>query len=482
MKIATKMITVLITILLLISLIGLHSIFSNQLMIDSLQKLTTYEKHVDAAAEASSYAKRAEGHLFLYLTLGNELDREKFFNRHNALEEQIAILDDEVLSPDVLNHVNLLKSFSADILEYGNQLLMTYYQNPEKFDFQEHSELLINFHSSTSEVRRIGVTIVDVETTELNQSIEKTQNSGEALQRGMTVIIVILLICVIIVGSSVTLSISKPIKKLRDIAVEIGNGKLGIQNDVKSNNEIGSLANSLNKMSCDLQVNQKHLLEAERHSALEAATWVGHDLRNPLQAIQNLTYCIDNEISLLPTSSPIRQNITSYLKTIDEEIEYSDNIVRTLKDFGSKKEPDLEETNLNTLIKKTLSEIETPKNIQVIKDLGQIPDIRIDRYMMKRVFANLINNSLQAMKKGGKLIISTKKIAGFIEVGFQDTGIGIPKEILEKIFEPFFTTKAKGLGVGLTIVKNFVEKNGGIISVESEDTKGSKFIVKLPLS
>ena len=140
------------------------------------------------------------------------------------------------------------------------------------------------------------------------------------------------------------------------------------------------------------------------------------------------------------------------------------------------------ELNYQEVLWRTMRYEETTNAFfEVIEDLGQIPDINIDQYMMKRVFANLIVNSLQAMENGGKLKVSTKKITGFVEVSFQDTGIGIPEEILERIFDPFFTTKAKGMGVGLTIVKKFVEKNGGTISVKSEKNKGSKFIVKLPI-
>jgi len=81
-------------------------------------------------------------------------------------------------------------------------------------------------------------------------------------------------------------------------------------------------------------------------------------------------------------------------------------------------------------------------------------------------------------EKGVTLRIATKKTNGFIEVSFQDTGIGIKKENFRKLFAPFFTTKAQGMGVGLSICKRFVELHDGSINVESE---GSIFTVKLPI-
>lgn len=465
----------------LVAVIGGLGIFANQQLANSFEELKYYEKRVDVAAEASSYAKRAEGHLFLYLTLGNGLDKEKFFGRHVLLEEQITILENEIECLEGLEQVNYLRSFSAEILEYGNQLIEIYDENPEAFDFEDHNELIINFHDSSSGARKTGVNIVELETSKLNQDVEQAQNSAVLLQQGMSITVVFLITVAIVLGISISRSISRPIRELRDVAIEIGNGKLGIQADIKSKNEIGDLANSLNKMSHNLQVTQEQLLEAERHSALQAATWVGHDLRNPLQAIENSTYCITNEISRLQNSSPIRQNITKFLQTIDSSVEYAENIVRNLKDFASKQEPRQTKTDTNALIKKTLSQINTPENIEIIKDLCQIPDTNTDKNMMERVFMNLATNAIQAMKNGGKLKVSTKKTMGFVEVRFQDTGVGMSKETMEKIFEPFFTTKAKGMDVGLAICKKFVERNGGSITVESEEGKGSTFIVKLPI-
>lgn len=79
------------------------------------------------------------------------------------------------------------------------------------------------------------------------------------------------------------------------------------------------------------------------------------------------------------------------------------------------------------------------------------------------------------------MTVSTKKTEGFVDVSFKDTGVGIPKENMEKIFSLLFTTKAKGMGMGLAICKKFVGAHGGSIVVKSEVGKGSTFTVKLPI-
>ena len=126
--------------------------------------------------------------------------------------------------------------------------------------------------------------------------------------------------------------------------------------------------------------------------------------------------------------------------------------------------------------------IETPENIETIIESDQLPKIEVDKDMIKRVFVNLAVNGIQAIEeKGGTLKVSTKKTDGFIEVSFQDKGIGIKNENFRKLFTHFFTTKAQGMGVGLAICKRFAELHDGSIKVESEEGEGSIFTVKLPI-
>jgi len=228
-----------------------------------------------------------------------------------------------------------------------------------------------------------------------------------------------------------------------------------------------------------LKESQKRLVKSEKLAAIgQAATMVGHDLRNPLQAIENGIYYINTELSNLQIS----QKITETLQAIHSSVDYADNIVKDLQSFASKREPVFREIDINPLVKETLSYVKTPENVETILELGELPKIEADKDMMKRVFVNLAVNGIQAMnEKGGILKVSTKETNGCIEVRFKDRGIGIKKEDKPKVFTPFFTTKAQGMGVGLPICKRFVEHHNGSIKVESEEGKGSIFTVKLPI-
>jgi len=213
----------------------------------------------------------------------------------------------------------------------------------------------------------------------------------------------------------------------------------------------------------------------------ELATMVGHDLRNPLQSIENAAYYLKNELPCLSSSVPISQKTMEMLQIIDESVNYADKIIRDLQDFSATKTPTLKKTNINTLVEEALSQVEAPENVELRTKLGHLPEINVDKDQMKRVFLNLTLNGIQAMENEGTLTVSTKKTGGFVEISFKDTGAGISKENMEKIFTPFFTTKAKGIGMGLPICKKFVDAHGGSIQVESELGKGSTFTVKLPI-
>ena len=222
---------------------------------------------------------------------------------------------------------------------------------------------------------------------------------------------------------------------------------------------------------------EEERLKLEKLAAIgELATMVGHDLRNPLQSIENATYYLNNELPRLS----IPQRMVEMLQIIRDSVNYADNIIRDLQDFSGTKNPKLEKNDVNAIVEEVLSQVQTPKNVELIKELGCLPEIEVDKDMIKRVFLNLATNGVQAMEeKGGFLIVSTKETKNFVEVGFKDTGIGMPEKVMEKLFTPFFTTRAQGMGMGLAICKKLIDSHGGSIETESEEGKGSTFTVKL---
>jgi signal transduction histidine kinase len=117
----------------------------------------------------------------------------------------------------------------------------------------------------------------------------------------------------------------------------------------------------------------------------------------------------------------------------------------------------------------------------VLDHTGIEPKIRVDTEKMRRVFANIIKNAVDAMPKGGRLTITSREVNSNVKIAFTDTGVGMSKETLEKLFSPLFTTKAKGMGFGLSIARRFLKSHGGKISVKSTVGKGTTFAVTIPI-
>jgi two-component system NtrC family sensor kinase len=123
-------------------------------------------------------------------------------------------------------------------------------------------------------------------------------------------------------------------------------------------------------------------------------------------------------------------------------------------------------------------------NIQVVTSFDpNIPEVMASTNQMRQVMLNIIKNAKEAMPKGGILSVRTAREEDKVLIHIQDTGIGIPEEIRDKIFEAFFTTKqkVKGVGLGLSVCYGIIKDHGGKIKLESEEGKGTTFIISLPI-
>ena len=210
----------------------------------------------------------------------------------------------------------------------------------------------------------------------------------------------------------------------------------------------------------------------------QTAGMVGHDIRNPLQAITSDLYLIQEELKSNPecTSEDIAESIDS----INENIAYINKIVSDLQDYTRTLTLYPTDVNLRALFSDAIATVPPTVDAQLI--LHEDLTIRTDATYLKRIMTNLVINAVQAMPNGGKITVKATVEAGRVLISVADTGVGIPEEIKPNLFKPMFTTKAKGQGLGLAVVKRLVEALNGSISFESEVGKGSKFTVSLPLT
>ncbi|MGZ4883251.1 MAG: PAS domain S-box protein [Halobacteriota archaeon] len=225
------------------------------------------------------------------------------------------------------------------------------------------------------------------------------------------------------------------------------------------------------------------LKDAERLAGIgETAAMIGHDLRNPLQGLQ---YIVDLQRLRFERMSSRKRDAEDWQKEralfdrISEQIYYMDKIVGDLQDYARPMEPEYETVALDALINDVLNALPHPDSVQVTVDTNNL-DFTADPHLMRRVFANLILNAVQAMPNGGVLTISAAADDGSVAIHVTDTGVGIPADMRDKVFSPLTTGKAKGTGLGLAVVKRIVDAHGGTIEFESEEGTGTAFTVTLP--
>ena len=237
------------------------------------------------------------------------------------------------------------------------------------------------------------------------------------------------------------------------------------------------LEQKVEERTCQLRKSQEQLLKAQRFAVIgELAGMVGHDLRNPLTSISGAEYYLKKRLH-----HQMDDKIKEMLELIEKNIAYSNKIINDLLDYSREIELELTQSSPKSIIKEVFSIVDIPENIQVVNLTANRPKIMIDAEKIKRAFVNIVRNAIEAMPKGGKLTIKSRKGGEFVEVIFADTGMGMPKRTLEKLWTPLFTTKAKGMGFGLTICKRFIEAHGGSISVESTLGKGTTIKVSFPI-
>ena len=223
----------------------------------------------------------------------------------------------------------------------------------------------------------------------------------------------------------------------------------------------------------------KKLKDAERLAAIgQTAGMVGHDIRNPLQAITSELYLEKLEVDSLHDGEA-KENLLESIRGIEENLVYINKIVADLQDFARPLDPKKEQIDLEKTIKEALAMVPVPENIKVaIPSADNLPQFTADSMMIKRILVNLIQNGVQAMPKGGNLTISATRQKHLVKIDVEDTGEGIPKEVQSKLFTPFMTTKSKGQGFGLPVVKRMTEAMNGTVTFESEPGKGTKFTLQ----
>lgn len=234
----------------------------------------------------------------------------------------------------------------------------------------------------------------------------------------------------------------------------------------------------------------EQLIQSQKLASIgELSAGIAHEINNPLAIIAQEAEWMQHllkAVTLRNCKETLELNDS--VGAIVQQVERSREITHKLLDFARKVEPVIQGADINGLVEDMARLVEkeaTLANIKIIRHYqDSLPLVNTDPPRVRQVVLNLLTNAIQAIQQSGTIIITTRQTSGdSVEIVIEDSGIGIPRENLQKVFDPFFTTKppGKGTGLGLSICHGIVAKLGGRISVSSEVGKGTMFKVSLPV-
>ena len=224
------------------------------------------------------------------------------------------------------------------------------------------------------------------------------------------------------------------------------------------------------------------LAKSERESAWrEMAKQIAHEIKNPLTPMKLSVQHLQR--AWLDKNEKFENYLDRICKTLIDEIDNLSSIATEFSNFAKMPKAINEPLDLVTKINNVVN-LFSNENVIFHVNLNSNDSVPVfaDKEQISRMFINLFKNAIQSVEKNTTPVIEITLITSntWNEVRVKDNGKGIPLEMRDKLFRPNFTTKTSGMGLGLAIVKSIIEGAGGNITYETEENKGTTFIVRLP--
>ncbi len=242
---------------------------------------------------------------------------------------------------------------------------------------------------------------------------------------------------------------------------------------------VGELAVSNEKLASAREA----LVQSEKLATMgQLAAGIAHEINNPLGVVLMYAHILMEEGA---TSNGMHED----LQMIVEQADRCKKIVAGLLHFARRNKVVRQPVNVRDMLEAALRSVRVPENVnmEIVDRLGDSPEAKLDRDQMIQALTNLISNAVTAMSGGGGLTLTCDGNTEKVTIAISDTGVGIPKENIQKIFEPFFTTKKLGVGtgLGLAVTYGIVKMHRGDITLESnadpeQGPTGTTFRISLP--
>lgn len=469
----------------------------------TLTELWYMEKKVNFGGVISDFfdttleIRRFEKNFFLYQQTFDYQENMRY------VIKALGILDQNLNEYRSLSIAPQMELVGKNLKKY--KLLMTQFEANSRIDPDRRLQLEEKVRDLGNEIVTIAENVSKTERTRLHSLLIKTQ-------RTLVFLIVFLSLAGIAIGQRLSRMVVKPLGSLEEQMKLIEEGKLKTVLINSKDREIVSLTRAFNIMLKELELRQRHLVQREKLASLGTLlSGVAHELNNPLSNISSSC-----QILLEEFEEGEIEHKKVLLSQIDEQTERAKSIVRSLLEFSrDRKKFQKELLPLKKLLEETVLFLksEIPANIEMQLDIPSDISILADKQRIQQVFLNLLQNAMESIADEGRVSIrALKRTAGketeqgeicaypkyhgrctgecpadgkgTVDIEIEDTGMGIPADVVPKIFDPFFSTKdvvRKGAGLGLFIVQEIVEEHDGCIGVYSEVGKGTCFLIRLPL-
>ena len=301
------------------------------------------------------------------------------------------------------------------------------------------------------------------------------------LRESILTISILGMIASIVIGIIFSLILSKPLKEISKMASQISEGNFDVRARKTKIKEIRMIGEAFNKMTISLKKliqTEKDLIETrmkmrnERLVAIgQVAASMAHNIKNPLAVIKSSSEIIKR------SSKNEDKDQEDAMTRMNNAIDRISHQIEDVLNFVRITPLDIKPVNINSILESSVKALEIPKNISI-----ELPKndymLECDVRKLEVVFINLILNASQAIGQNtGKITIKSSQVDGELVIEVQDSGPGIPDEIMTKIFEPLTTSKQRGTGLGLSTCKNIIEQHRGTIMVKNNPTT---FTVRIP--
>lgn len=416
------------------------------------------------------------------------------------------------LSTDFILHLRLLeknymlfrddeslRKLTSSLLIFKNITPLCYQCSPY---VESVNGLIKNYDLSasiTEELQLTGLRLEGITSKAAKRERRRVSAFLAKTKHGLVIILVMLFIIGPMFVYKTAAYVVAPIKRLAEIARKIAAGDTTVRAPLREHDETYELSQSFNMMLDKLHLThsslersmellkekQAQLVESEKRAALGLlVSGVAHELNNPLNNISLIAERIVEDKDELPAKE-MRD-----LNNILMQCERAKNIVENLLDFArARKSTDMEKLNIIDVVKESFTLVGNQLRINNIELRMDVPDTSLfiegNRSKLEQILVSIMTNAIQAIQSNGliEVKVTPDMNTGNVLISIRDTGPGIPESDIKHVFEPFFTTKpvGKGTGLGLSVAYSLAKEHNGEIEVSSEDGKGTKFTIILPL-